>query len=80
MRSIGGVRQNSTQPFQPGDLAADREKLRLRDAQPVSLVVSDVRLPGRDGLAVLRELRQLDRNLPVLLMTGHGEVANSILS
>ena len=43
-----------------------------------ALVVSDVRLPGRDGLAVLRELRQLDRNLPVLLMTGHGDVAMAV--
>lgn len=43
-----------------------------------ALVVSDVRLPGRDGLALLRELRQQDRHLPVLLMTGHGDVAMAV--
>jgi len=42
------------------------------------LVVSDVRLPGRDGLALLRELRQYDRELPVLLITGHGDVAMAV--
>ena len=41
-------------------------------------VVTDLRLPGRDGLALLRELRQRDRELPVLLITGHGDVAVAV--
>ncbi len=41
-------------------------------------VVSDVRLPGRDGIALLGELRQLDRELPVILVTGHGDVAMAV--
>lgn len=43
-----------------------------------SLVVSDIRLPGRDGLTLLKELRQYERDLPVLLMTGHGDVAMAV--
>ncbi|MDE2440826.1 MAG: sigma-54-dependent Fis family transcriptional regulator [Betaproteobacteria bacterium] len=43
-----------------------------------ALVVSDVRLPGKDGLTLLRDLRQFDRELPVLLMTGHGDVAMAV--
>mgnify|MGYP001315035874 CR=1 FL=1 len=43
-----------------------------------ALVVSDIRLPGKDGLSLLRELRQLDREMPVLLMTGHGDVAMAV--
>ncbi|UCV22659.1 sigma-54-dependent transcriptional regulator [Ferribacterium limneticum] len=43
-----------------------------------ALVVTDVRLPGKDGLELLRELRQHDRELPVLLMTGHGDVAMAV--
>ncbi len=45
---------------------------------PPALLVSDVRLPGRDGLALLREVRKFDRELPVLLMTGHGDVAMAV--
>lgn len=41
-------------------------------------VVTDVCLPGRDGLAVLREMRQRDRELPVVLVTGHGDVAMAV--
>ncbi len=49
----------------------------LAAAHP-ALVVSDVRLPGKDGLEVLREVRRFDRELPVLLMTGHGDVAMAV--
>ncbi len=58
---------------------ADAEALlaALAHGNP-ALIVSDVRLPGRDGLALLREVRQFDRDLPVLLMTGHGDVAMAV--
>ena len=49
----------------------------LATASP-AMVVTDVRLPGRDGLTLLRELRQHDRDLPVLLITGHGDVAMAV--
>ncbi len=42
------------------------------------IVVSDVRLPGRDGLALMRELRRADPELPVALVTGHGDVAMAV--
>jgi two-component system C4-dicarboxylate transport response regulator DctD len=42
------------------------------------VVVCDVRLPGRDGLALLRELHRADPELPVTLVTGHGDVAMAV--
>ncbi len=58
---------------------ADAESMlaALATTRP-SAVVSDIRLPGRDGLTLLRELRQFDRELPVLLVTGHGDVAMAV--
>ena len=38
------------------------------------VVVSDIRMPGMDGLQLLDELARLDAQLPVLLITGHGDV------
>ena len=38
------------------------------------IVVSDVRLPGMDGLALLKSLQALDSQLPVVLITGHGDI------
>jgi len=42
------------------------------------LVVLDVMLPGRDGLAVLRELRARRRVVPILLLTARGAVADKV--
>jgi two-component system C4-dicarboxylate transport response regulator DctD len=38
------------------------------------VVVSDIRMPGMDGLELLGELHAMDPELPVLLITGHGDV------
>ncbi|MDI1266613.1 MAG: response regulator FixJ [bacterium] len=37
-------------------------------------VVTDVRMPGIDGMELLRQLKTADRKLPVIVMTGHGDV------
>ncbi len=48
-----------------------REALDALDEQPaISLVISDVRMPGEDGFDLLRVLRHRFPALPVILMTG----------
>src|SRR5579859_5649554 len=37
-------------------------------------IVSDVRMPGIDGLALQRRLKDMDVTLPVIIMTGHADV------
>jgi two-component system C4-dicarboxylate transport response regulator DctD len=77
------VRKGCEQALSIADIAVrgfgDAESLlaALPGGNP-ALIVTDVRLPGRNGLAVLREVRRLDRDLPVLLMTGHGDVAMAV--
>jgi len=47
------------------------------DAVPVvglGCVVSDVRMPGIDGIELLKRLKAERRAFPVLIMTGHGDV------
>ena len=57
--------------------------LPLSDAQGVQarierdwpgVIVSDIRMPGIDGLELLNQLHAQDPELPVLLITGHGDV------
>ncbi len=46
-----------------------------RFAAPVSgCVLTDIRMPGIDGLTLLRRLREAGNRLPVIVMTGHGDV------
>lgn len=42
------------------------------------VVVSDVRLPGMDGLALFAQLQEQDPDLPVIFTTGHGDVAMAV--
>ena len=57
---------------------ADAEAARgaLRRAIP-DLLISDVRLPGDDGLALLREAKSAHPNLPVIVMSAYTDVATT---
>lgn len=41
-------------------------------------VVSDVRMPGMDGLTLLRRLRARGSSIPLMLITGHGDVSMAV--
>jgi len=43
-----------------------------------AVVVTDVRLPGISGIDLLERLQKMDRDIPVILMTGHGDVAMAV--
>ncbi|MDB6145628.1 MAG: C4-dicarboxylate transporter [Pseudomonas sp.] len=42
------------------------------------VILSDVRMPGMSGLALLDRLQNLDPDLPVILLTGHGDVPMAV--
>lgn len=42
------------------------------------VIVTDVRLPGRSGLQVLAQVVALDPDLPVIVVTGHGDVGMAV--
>ena len=51
---------------------------RLRSGGPVDLVLTDWRLPGADGLAVLDAARSVDPTLPVVVMTAFGSIETAV--
>ena len=55
------------------------EFLKERDLEP-GCILLDVRMPGMDGLAVQQELRDRGSTLPVIVMTGHGDVNVAVQS
>jgi two-component system response regulator GlrR len=57
--------------------SAEQALTQLSVARP-QLVVSDVRLPGRDGLALFDEIRARYPALPVILLTAHGTIPDAV--
>ena len=51
---------------------------RLRSGGPVDVVLTDWRLPGADGLAVLDTARSVDPTLPVIVMTAFGSIETAV--
>ena len=59
-----------------GESAEKARRYLTRDFAGV--VVSDIRLPGMDGMELLKEVRGIDSDLPVVLITGHGDVSLAV--
>ena len=57
--------------------SAEAALTQLHIARP-QLVLSDVRLPGKDGLALFDEIRAQHPSLPVILLTAHGTIPDAV--
>jgi two-component system C4-dicarboxylate transport response regulator DctD len=73
------VRRATAQTLELGGFSvhacADAEQAwPLLHAGLAGIVVTDVRLPGRSGLALLTHVEAVDADLPVIVVTGHGDV------
>ncbi|MDR3368022.1 sigma 54-interacting transcriptional regulator [Rhodoferax sp.] len=57
--------------------SAEAAMTQLHIERP-QLVLSDVRLPGRDGLALFDDIRSQHHSLPVILLTAHGTIPDAV--
>ncbi|HMS65970.1 MAG TPA: sigma-54 dependent transcriptional regulator [Ignavibacteria bacterium] len=42
------------------------------------LVILDLRLPGMNGIEVLKKIKEMDRNLPVIMLTAFGDIKTAV--
>lgn len=73
------MRRSSAQALELFDLTVET----FSSAEPVleligyafnGVVVSDIRMPGMDGMTLLQRIREVDPEVPVILVTGHADV------
>ena len=55
-----------------------QEALTMIKQQSFDVVLTDLRMPGLDGVGLLREMRRLGIDVPVILMTAHASVQNAV--
>ncbi|SEN28360.1 DNA-binding transcriptional response regulator, NtrC family, contains REC, AAA-type ATPase, and a Fis-type DNA-binding domains [Loktanella fryxellensis] len=64
--------------FETEAFASAEEALRIVGPDFAGIVVSDIRMPGMDGMQFLKKLRGVDSALPVIMITGHGDVPMAV--
>lgn len=73
------LRRSTAQALELFDLTVDtfpnaENVLELSGFGFDGVIVSDIRMPGLDGMTLLHRVRELDAEIPVILVTGHGDV------
>jgi DNA-binding NtrC family response regulator len=64
--------------FDTETYASAEEALKSIPADYAGIVVSDIKMPGLDGMGFLKRLMGMDSGLPVILITGHGDVPMAV--
>ncbi|KQS98001.1 MULTISPECIES: sigma-54-dependent transcriptional regulator [unclassified Rhizobium] len=73
------MRRSTAQALQLFGLEVDtfssaEDVLELVGYSFAGVVISDIRMPGMDGMTLLQRIREVDAEIPVILVTGHGDV------
>ena len=54
--------------------SSGEEALKLIREHPVDVAVLDVKMPGMDGISVLKEIKKINSSIEVIMLTGHANV------
>ena len=76
-RSLAGIL--SDEGYRTAEAAdGDAALAQLRGDAPPDVVLLDIAMPGRDGVAVLEELQRGWPSVPVVMMSGHGTIETAV--
>jgi DNA-binding NtrC family response regulator len=64
--------------YETDTFASAEDALKVLNADYPGVVVSDVKMPGIDGMQFLKRLKAVDTGLPVIMITGHGDVPMAV--
>ncbi|PIE15741.1 MAG: DNA-binding response regulator [Rhodobacterales bacterium] len=64
--------------FDTETFASAEDALKALGPDYPGVVVSDIKMPGMDGMQFLKRLMSIDSTLPVIMITGHGDVPMAV--
>ena len=77
------IRKSATQSmemegFEVTSYADASSALAGIDTNCTSVIVTDIKMPGISGLELLQRVKEIDANIPVILITGQGDIATAV--
>jgi len=57
-----------------------KDALALISSKPVSVVLADIKMPGMDGIELLRQVKKMDNSIVVIMMTAYGTIETAVES
>ncbi|MET3133138.1 signal transduction histidine kinase [Oxalobacteraceae bacterium GrIS 1.11] len=64
--------------YETTGMVSGEAALTLLRAEPFELLLTDLMMPGIDGIALVQEARQIDANLTCIIMTGEASIATAV--
>lgn len=68
----------SDEGFSPVCAESAEDGLKLIDEGDIDLVLLDIWMPGMDGLTALEEIKKREPGLPVIMISGHGNIETAV--
>ena len=75
-----GSEELETQTFESGNKALGALELAARNNTLPEVMISDVRMPGINGLDMLKKVHEIAPSLPVIIMTAHSDLESAVSS
>jgi two-component system, response regulator, stage 0 sporulation protein F len=60
--------------YQTFQAANGKQALEIVKKESLDLVILDMKIPGMDGLEILKEIKKIDTEIKVIMMTAYGEL------
>ena len=64
--------------YEPESFASAEDALASINSNYPGVVISDIKMPRMDGMMLLKKIMAQDSGLPVILITGHGDVPMAV--
>ncbi|MCG6917613.1 MAG: response regulator, partial [Deltaproteobacteria bacterium] len=68
------IRRLSKREVNVAGVSSGEEALQYVQGRPIDVAVLDVKMPGMDGIEVLREIKKLNPLIEVIMLTGHASL------
>ena len=68
------IRRLSKREVNVAGVSSGEEALEYVQGRPIDVAVLDVKMPGMDGITVLREIKKLNPLIEVIMLTGHASL------